>query len=222
MVNRVTLLGRVGQAPDVKRLPNGTPVANYSLATSEKWKDDNGEWKEATEWHRIVAWKQLAEVSEKYIAKGSLIFVEGKLTYRKYTDSNGIEKTTTEIVATTIKLLEKKEGSTEQQNNPPSVSAPKDDVFSTKHTALEENAAVSEKIPFAVNQIYRNREGITLKILGFDGLAKMVQFISSTNKKSEYTFEQWDKSIAPSFHLQEPVKKIETVPSVGDDNSLPF
>lgn len=91
-----------------------------------------------------------------------------------------------------------------------------------QHTALEENAAASEKPSFAVNQIYRNREGITLTITGFNGLTKTVSFAASTGKKSEYTVEQWNKGIAPSFVLQEPVKKIETVPSVFHEGSDSF
>lgn len=96
---------------------------------------------------------------------------------------------------------------------------------SKEHIALEENAAVSQKPSFVVGQVYRNREGITLTITGFDGLKKTVSFTSSTNKKSEYTFEQWDKSIAPSFTLQEPLKKVDglLLPEPNDDdNDLPF
>lgn len=118
MINKLTLLGRVGQDPEIKRLENGTPVGRFSLATTEKWKDNNGDVKEETQWHNITVWKNLAEITEKYVKKGDILYVEGKLTYRKYTDKDGNEKQVTEVVANEIKLLPnaKKNETTENES----------------------------------------------------------------------------------------------------------
>ena len=108
MLNRVTLIGRLGRDPEIRRLENGTPVAKFSLATSENYKDANNEPQQTTEWHEIVVWRQLAEIAEKILRKGALTLVEGKVTYRKYTDKNGVDRTVAEIVASNFKVLEKK------------------------------------------------------------------------------------------------------------------
>jgi single-strand DNA-binding protein len=121
MVNKITLIGHVGQDPEVRRLENGTPVGRFSLATSENYKDPkdpNAEWQTQTEWHNIVVWRNLAEQTEKVIKKGSLVYVEGKVSYRKFTDKNGIEKTTTDIVASTLRSMTKREGSGGGSNFP--------------------------------------------------------------------------------------------------------
>jgi len=98
-VNQVTLLGNVGKDPEVRTLQNGDKVVNFSLATSEKWRDKNsGETREDTEWSRFVVWGPLAEVVEKYVRKGSKVYLQGKLKTRKWTDNAGVEKYTTEVV----------------------------------------------------------------------------------------------------------------------------
>jgi single-strand DNA-binding protein len=110
MINKVTLIGHLGQDPEVRRLENGTPVGRFSLATSDSYKDASGEWQNQTEWHNIVVWRDLAERAEKNIKKGGLVYVEGKLTHRKYTDKNGVERIATDVVANTFRILEKREG----------------------------------------------------------------------------------------------------------------
>jgi single-strand DNA-binding protein len=110
MINKVTLIGHLGQDPEVRRLENGTPVGRFSLATSDSYKDASGEWQNQTEWHNIVVWRDLAERAEKSIKKGGLVYVEGKLTHRKYTDKNGVERIATDVVANTFRILEKREG----------------------------------------------------------------------------------------------------------------
>lgn len=110
MINKVTLIGHLGQNPEVRRLESGVAVAKYSVATNESYKDKNGEWQKLTEWHDIVVWRELAEYSEKYLKKGMLVYIEGKITYRKYTDQNSVERKLTEIVANTVRILEKREG----------------------------------------------------------------------------------------------------------------
>ncbi len=110
MINKVTLIGHLGQDPEIRRLENGTPVGRFSLATNESYKDASGELVENTEWHNIVVWRQQAETAERLLKKGALVYVEGKISYRKYTDKNGVEKMSTDIVANTFRLMGKKEG----------------------------------------------------------------------------------------------------------------
>ena len=99
MLNRVTLIGNLGRDPEMRQTTGGKPVCTFSIATSESWKDRHtGEKREATEWHRIVAFDRLAEVCNQYLQKGSQIYVEGKLTTRKWTDQSGQDRYTTEIV----------------------------------------------------------------------------------------------------------------------------
>ncbi len=110
MVNRVTLIGNLGKDPEVRRLDSGAIVAQFSLATNESYKDKEGNWQNLTEWHNIVVWRELAERAEKYFKKGNLMYVEGKITHRKYTDANGVERYITDIVANVVRPLEKREG----------------------------------------------------------------------------------------------------------------
>ena len=105
-VNKVILVGNVGQAPEVKYTPSGVPVAKLSLATNERFKDRNDQWQDRTEWHSVVAWQRLAEVVGEYVRKGSKLYVEGKLQTSTWEDrQNGEKKYRTEIVARDIVLL---------------------------------------------------------------------------------------------------------------------
>ncbi|QGU89259.1 single-stranded DNA-binding protein SSB1 [Erwinia sorbitola] len=98
-VNKVILVGNLGQDPEVRYMPNGGAVANMTLATSESWRDkQTGETKEKTEWHRVVLFGKLAEVAGEYLRKGSQVYIEGALQTRKWTDQAGVEKYTTEVV----------------------------------------------------------------------------------------------------------------------------
>ena len=99
-INKVILLGRLGADPEIRMSQDGKKIAKFSLATSESWKDkQSGEKKEKTEWHKIVIFSSgLADITEKYLKKGSLIYIEGQISTRKYTDQSGIEKYITEIV----------------------------------------------------------------------------------------------------------------------------
>lgn len=106
MLNEAKIIGHLGRDPESKTLPGGDTVTNFSIATTEKWKDKTtGEAKEATEWHRISMFGKLADIAAKYLKKGSLVYVSGKLVTRKYTDANGVEKYSTEIKADTMKML---------------------------------------------------------------------------------------------------------------------
>lgn len=121
-VNRVTLLGRLGQDPEVRFMPNGNAVANISLATSDSWKDKNtGEQQERTEWHRVVVFGKLGEVAGEYLRKGSQVYFEGRLQTRKWTDQQGQEKYTTEIVIDMggqMQMLDSKQDNNQQQQQP--------------------------------------------------------------------------------------------------------
>lgn len=98
-INKVILIGNLGKDPEVRSMPNGDKVANITLATSENWKDKNtGEKKERTEWHRVVIFGKLAEIAEKYLTKGSKVYVCGQLQTRKWKDQSGSDKYTTEVV----------------------------------------------------------------------------------------------------------------------------
>ncbi|EOZ2186440.1 single-stranded DNA-binding protein [Enterobacter hormaechei] len=98
-VNKVILVGNLGSDPEMRYMPNGGAVANFTLATSESWRDkQTGEMKELTEWHRVVLFGKLAEVAGEYLRKGSQVFIEGQLRTRKWTDQSGSEKYTTEVV----------------------------------------------------------------------------------------------------------------------------
>ena len=110
MLNRVTLIGRLGKDPEVRRLETGAAVAKFTMATSESYKDKDGNKQETTEWHNVVVWRSLAEIAEKFLKKGMLIYVEGKLTYREYTDKDNVKKFFTEIVASDFRMLERREG----------------------------------------------------------------------------------------------------------------
>lgn len=111
MYNKVSLIGHLGKDPEVRRLESGAVVAKFSLATSESYKDKAGEWQSITEWHDIISWRSLAERAERDLKKGSLVFVEGKLTTRKWQDKEGNNRYTTEVVAQILKPLDKRENS---------------------------------------------------------------------------------------------------------------
>ena len=104
-VNKVILVGNLGNDPEVRYMPNGNAVANLSLATSESWKDQQGQVQERTEWHRLTMYRRLAEIAGEYLKKGSQIYVEGKLQTRKWQDQQGQDKYTTEIIVDQMQML---------------------------------------------------------------------------------------------------------------------
>jgi len=107
MLNKAELIGRLGADPEIRYTQNEIPVAVFSLATNEQWKDQNGETQERTEWHRIIAWDNLAKICEEYLNKGKLVYVEGPLRTRSWEDKEGVTRRVTEIVARTIKMLDR-------------------------------------------------------------------------------------------------------------------
>lgn len=121
-VNKVIIIGRLGQDPEVRYAPSGAAFANITVATSEQWRDkQTGEQKEQTEWHRVVISGKLAEIAGEYLRKGSEVYLEGKLRTRKWTDQNGVDKYTTEIqvgINGTMQMLGGKQGGSEQAPEP--------------------------------------------------------------------------------------------------------
>jgi single-strand DNA-binding protein len=110
-VNKVSLIGNLGRDPETRFSPDGGAICNFSIATTESWKDKaTGEKKENTEWHRIVMYNRLAEIAGEYLKKGKSVYVEGRLKTRKWTDKDGVEKYTTEIIATEMQMLGGREG----------------------------------------------------------------------------------------------------------------
>lgn len=105
-VNKVIIVGNLGRDPEIKYTQSNVPVANFSVATTESWKDkQSGEWQEKTEWHRVVAWRYLAEKAERSLRKGKQVYVEGKLETRKWTGQDGNDRYTTEIIARDLQIL---------------------------------------------------------------------------------------------------------------------
>ena len=104
-VNKVILLGRLGQDPELKYTPGGSPVCNFSLATTESWTDKGGQKQEKTEWHRVVVWGKLAELCNQYLSKGRQAFLEGRLQTRSWDDKEGNKRYTTEILASTVQFI---------------------------------------------------------------------------------------------------------------------
>jgi single-strand DNA-binding protein len=109
-INKAIIVGRLGKDPEMRYMPDGTAVANFSVATSEDWKDKaTGEKKERTEWHRIVAFRKLGEICGEYLAKGKLVYIEGRIQTRAWDDKDGNKRYTTEIVASDMQMLGSKD-----------------------------------------------------------------------------------------------------------------
>lgn len=104
-VNKVLIIGNAGKDPETKYTESGTAVCTLTLATKHSWKEKDGQRQEKTEWHRVVFWGKLAEIVDKYVKKGSQVYVEGRIETRKWTDKNGNDKYTTEIVADQMQML---------------------------------------------------------------------------------------------------------------------
>jgi single-strand DNA-binding protein len=111
MVNKVILIGNLGKDPEVRYTQNGTPVVSFTIATSERWKGQDGQMQEHTEWHNIVVWDKLAEICREYLHKGMKVYIEGRIQTRKWQDKDGHDRRTTEIIAREMKMFPKKDGS---------------------------------------------------------------------------------------------------------------
>ena len=129
-LNRVMLIGNLGKDPELKYTPSGVAVATFSIATSEQWKDQEGNAQEKTEWHNIVAWRKLAEIVGEYLKKGKKVYIEGKLQTRNY-EKDGVKRYITEIVADQLIMLDgagqRSGGSSSDEPVPAHADAPKED-----------------------------------------------------------------------------------------------
>ena len=123
-VNKVIIVGNLGQDPEVRYLPNGNAVANFTVATSESWTDQQGQKQERTEWHRVVVYKRLAEIAGEYLRKGSKAYLEGRLQTREWQDQQGQKRYTTEIVVNEMQLLDPPPQTGQSQGYAPPRQAP--------------------------------------------------------------------------------------------------
>lgn len=135
-INKVILIGNLGADPEMRQTQNGTPVANLSLATSDTWKDkQSGEKKQATEWHRVAFFGPVAEIASKYLTKGSKVYVEGAIRTNKYTDKEGVERYSTEIMGRDMQMLgegggssQAPQGQSQGQDRQPATTGANDDL----------------------------------------------------------------------------------------------
>lgn len=150
MINKVTLIGHLGADPEVRRLEGGVAVGRFSLATNETYKDKDGNFQTTTEWHNVVVWREAAERAERMLKKGMLVYVEGKITYRKYTTQEGQERYVTDIVANTYRLLERREGGGQDSRFPTAENAPASKASEMPATAppVEVVPAGGDDLPF--------------------------------------------------------------------------
>jgi len=109
-VNKVILIGNLGKDPELRYAPNGSAVASFSLATSEQWKDQEGNPQERTSWHNVVVWSKLAEIAAEYLKKGAKVYLEGRLQYRDYETKDGNKRYVTEVVANELVMLSPRQG----------------------------------------------------------------------------------------------------------------
>lgn len=126
-INKVILVGNLGNDPEVRYSQSGSAITTISVATSESWKDKNGEKQERTEWHRVKFFGKLAEIAGEYLKKGSLVYIEGSLRTEKYTDKSGVEKYSTDIIASEMQMLGGKPDSAPRSNRGASQPAPSGD-----------------------------------------------------------------------------------------------
>jgi single-strand DNA-binding protein len=155
-VNKVIIVGNLGRDPEIRYMPSGSAIANVTIATSRQWKDKtSGERQEETEWHRVVFFDRLAEIAGEYLKKGRPVYVEGRLKTRKWTDKDGVDRYTTEIVATEMQLLGSREGGaggeagdeggTTQRSAPPARPAAAPKTAAKSSTGFDD---MDDDIPF--------------------------------------------------------------------------
>lgn len=144
MINKAILIGNLGADPEIRYTQSGTQVATFNIATSERWKGQDGQLQESTEWHRIVAWRRLAEICGEYLNKGSRVYIEGKIQTRKWQDQNGNDKYTTEIIARDMKMLTPRGGGSDGGGT--SYNAPGQDSFPEPPSGF--GGGMGEDVPF--------------------------------------------------------------------------
>ena len=137
-INKVILIGNLGQDPELRYTSSGVAVASFSMATGESWKDQDGNVQEKTQWHKLVAWRKLAEIVGEYLKKGSKVYIEGRIQYRSYDDKNGVKRDVTEIVVDQLLMLDSRGGG--QMNGSPAAAA--------QQSAEESGADKVDDLPF--------------------------------------------------------------------------
>ncbi|MDX1639921.1 MAG: single-stranded DNA-binding protein [Balneolaceae bacterium] len=150
-LNKAMIIGRLGQDPEVRYTQSNTAVANLSVATSERYKDSSGEWKENTEWHRVVAWGRLAEICQEYLKKGSQVYIEGPIQTRKWEDRDGQTRYTTEIKALTLTMLDSRsdrEGDTRVVPDARQQGSPSSQPVDSKVELDEDFDDLDDDLPF--------------------------------------------------------------------------
>lgn len=151
MINKVILVGRLGKDPEKRSLPSGAVYVRFSIATNESYKDKEGNWQDATEWHNIVMWREMAERAERQLQKGGLVYIEGKLTHRSWQDQDGNTKNMTEVVAQLYRSLEKREqsgtGGNYSMPQPVEYGA-SDKTNNNTTTTTTENSEGEDDLPF--------------------------------------------------------------------------
>jgi single-strand DNA-binding protein len=130
-VNKVILMGNLGRDPEVRFMPNGDAVCNFSIATTDSWKDKAGERQEKTEWHNIVMYRRLAEIAGEYLKKGRPVYLEGRLQTRKWQTKEGQDRYTTEVIADSMQMLGGRDGAPAQESQPSSQSEARDEFDQT-------------------------------------------------------------------------------------------
>ncbi|HMQ05746.1 MAG TPA: single-stranded DNA-binding protein [Saprospiraceae bacterium] len=138
MINKVILIGNLGKDPEVRTLESGAKVVRFPLATNESYQDKSGEWQTVTEWHNVTMWRNLAERAEKDLKKGSLIYLDGKLSTRKWTDKEGQDRYTTEVVANTFRKLDRRD----------QLSKGEDDSFNASNDSITHDDSTQDDLPF--------------------------------------------------------------------------
>lgn len=149
-INKVILVGNLGQDPEVRYTGSGAAVANISIATSERWKDkQTGDMKDATEWHRVVLFSRLAEIAGEYLKRGSKVYIEGKLRTKKWQDAQGAERATTEILADNIQMLDRRgDDLSGFDQSPPSSAQPTQAAPKPATAKAEQDVLDDDDIPF--------------------------------------------------------------------------
>jgi len=148
-INKVILIGRVGQAPEIRYTSSGTPVAHFSIATDESFKNRSGEQQQHTEWHRIVAWNRLAEICGEYLTKGKQVYIEGSIRSNQWEDKSGSKRTTYEIIANTMKMLGSRSDAEREASGTsrPAAQAPEDNYGAPPDPAAD-GEITDDDIPF--------------------------------------------------------------------------
>jgi single-strand DNA-binding protein len=127
-VNKVILIGNLGADPELRFTPSGAAVANFNIATTERWKDKDGQPQERTEWHRIILWSRQAEIAKEYLRKGSSVYIEGRIQNRSYEDKDGIKRYVTEIIGQRMQLLGSRTGAPSEGGGAEPPPAPPEDL----------------------------------------------------------------------------------------------